>query len=183
MTDELFYFYHIAHMAKHFMNGGCGIRPLLDLWILDNRLPGNEAKRGELLEREGLLVFSNAIKQLSRVWLCLESHNELTVKMQNYLLLGGIYGNLENRVKLQQVKSGGKRKYAIAKIFLPYEKIKHYYPILKKHKWLTPFMQVRRWFRIIFCGGFKRSVKELFVNERISDGSEETKEFLNQIGL
>ena len=26
MSDELFYFYHIAHMAKHFERGGCGVR-------------------------------------------------------------------------------------------------------------------------------------------------------------
>ena len=35
MSDAFFYFYHIAHMAKHFEDGGCGIRPFLDLWILD----------------------------------------------------------------------------------------------------------------------------------------------------
>ncbi|MFX7845188.1 nucleotidyltransferase family protein, partial [Acinetobacter baumannii] len=34
MPDELFYFYHIAHMAKHVENGGCGIRPFLDIWVL-----------------------------------------------------------------------------------------------------------------------------------------------------
>ena len=32
MPDEMFYFYHIAHMAKHFVStGGCGIRPFLDI--------------------------------------------------------------------------------------------------------------------------------------------------------
>lgn len=36
MSDTYFYFYHIAHMAKHFENGGCGIRPFMDLWILDH---------------------------------------------------------------------------------------------------------------------------------------------------
>ena len=33
MPDELFYFYHIAHMAKHFAHGGCGIRSFIDVWI------------------------------------------------------------------------------------------------------------------------------------------------------
>ncbi len=37
MPDEMFYFYHIAHMAKHFENGGCGIRPFIDL---DTIMPG-----------------------------------------------------------------------------------------------------------------------------------------------
>ena len=32
LPDEMFYFYHIAHMAKHFVStGSCGIRPFLDI--------------------------------------------------------------------------------------------------------------------------------------------------------
>ena len=35
--DEAFYFYHIAHMAKHFEEGGCGIRSFIDLYYLDRK--------------------------------------------------------------------------------------------------------------------------------------------------
>ena len=38
LADEMFYFYHIAHMVKHFEVGGCGIRPFLDLWIMNHRM-------------------------------------------------------------------------------------------------------------------------------------------------
>jgi len=34
MTNEMFYFYHIAHMQKHFEIGGCGVRPFLDVYLL-----------------------------------------------------------------------------------------------------------------------------------------------------
>ncbi len=34
LIDEMFYYYHIAHMAKHFIHGGCGIRPFVDLFYL-----------------------------------------------------------------------------------------------------------------------------------------------------
>ena len=50
MTDAYFYFYHIAHMAKHFENGGCGIRPFIDLWILDH------IQDIDLIARDGLLL-------------------------------------------------------------------------------------------------------------------------------
>ena len=36
MLDELFYFYHIAHMVKHFENGGCGIRPVVLSLLKEN---------------------------------------------------------------------------------------------------------------------------------------------------
>lgn len=29
MKEEMFYFYHIAHLAKHFEVGGCGIRQII----------------------------------------------------------------------------------------------------------------------------------------------------------
>ena len=37
MADEMFYFYHIAHMAKHFGIGGCGVRPFLDVYLLQKQ--------------------------------------------------------------------------------------------------------------------------------------------------
>ena len=37
LPDHVSYLYHIAHAAKHFGDGGCGIRPVLDTWILNNR--------------------------------------------------------------------------------------------------------------------------------------------------
>ena len=57
MTDEMFYFYHVAHMAKHFGNGGCGIRPVLDLWLLNRKQGFTKDKRDALLSRGGLLDF------------------------------------------------------------------------------------------------------------------------------
>ena len=36
MTSEDFYIYHIVHMAKHFINGGVGLRHVLDTWVIKN---------------------------------------------------------------------------------------------------------------------------------------------------
>ena len=38
-TNEFFTFHLVAHSCYHFLHGGCGIKPLLDLWILRNKLP------------------------------------------------------------------------------------------------------------------------------------------------
>ena len=55
MPDDLFYFYHMAHMAKHFVStGGCGIRPLLDVWVLTHRIPFDRRSRDCLLTEGGL---------------------------------------------------------------------------------------------------------------------------------
>ena len=184
MPDEYFYFYHIAHMAKHFEIGGCGIRPFIDLWILDRLCGADVQKRNELLEKGGLLKFADAARKLSNVWFDKAEHDNITKQTEEYILRGGVYGNSENRVTLQQQKQGGRIKYALSKIFIPYDVIRFHYPILQKHKWLTPIMEVRRWGKLIFCGHLKRTVKEMRYNNSISkDKAQSAREFLNSLGL
>lgn len=184
MPDEMFYFYHIAHMAKHFEIGGCGVRPLLDIWILDRMDGVNQSKRDVLLEQGGLLKFAKTTRALSKVWFDNEPMTPLTLQMQDYILRGGVYGNTENRVAVQQQKTGGKFRYVLSKVFLPYDVIKFHYPVLQRHRWLLPFMQVRRWCKLIFCGHARRVIRELEYNDSISTTqAKNTQDFLKNIGL
>ena len=57
MSNELFLFYHVAHMAKHFVYGGCGIRPFLDLWIMENKFDFNRQALQALLKEGGIYRF------------------------------------------------------------------------------------------------------------------------------
>lgn len=184
MPDEYYYFYHISHMAKHFENGGCGIRPFIDLMILDGSQEADKENRDKLLQEGNLLKFAKAARKLSRIWFSNEPYDYISQQMEDYILRGGVYGNNENRITVQQQKKGGRIKYALSKIFIPYDVIKFHYPILQKHKWLIPFMEVRRWFKLIFCGHAKRTLNELKYNQSISaDKADVTKNFLENIGL
>lgn len=185
-SDEAFYFYHIAHMAKHFVNGGCGIKPFVDLWILNHskEIKFEKEKRNELLLKGGLLKFAENAEKLSEVWFGKIEHTDITRQMEKYLLKGGVYGTMQNRVAMQQAKSGGKFKYALSRIWLPYDTIKFHYPVLQKHKWLLPFCEIRRWFKLLFKGGVKRSVGELSANSSITkEQKDEISSFLNELGL
>ena len=183
MSDEMFWFYHIAHMAKHFEEGGCGIRPFLDMWILESRVAYDE-KRRELLEGGELLRFSECCEKLSRVWFDGEEHDGVSHALEEYILRGGVYGTVENRVAAKQTKEGGRVKYFLSRIFLPYDTLKMVYPVLQKHKWLLPAMQVRRWFRVVFGGRAKVAMHELEANRSMSRESLDTTEKLfENIGL
>ncbi len=184
MSDEYFYFYHIAHMAKHFETGGCGIRPFIDLWILDHIDGADEEKRDELLEKGGLLKFADVARRLSKGWLENIPLDEVALKMQNFILSGGVYGSSKNRVALQQTKKGGKIGYVFSRIFIPYDKLRRYYPILEKYRWLTPFMQVRRWGMLFKPSVARMAKSELSANKNIDKSSaEEMNVFLNEVGL
>lgn len=184
MPDEMFYFYHIAHMAKHFENGGCGIRPFIDLWLLDNIEGADTYKRDEVLADGGLLQFANVSRKLSRIWFGGEKSDKLSLQMQNFILRGGVYGSADNRVALQQKKKGGRMGYILSRVFIPYAKLKRYYPILEKHRWLTPFMQVRRWFMLLRPDVARMAKREMEVNRNIETSkTDEMNNFLGNIGL
>lgn len=184
MSNEMFYFYHVAHMAKHFEHGGCGVRPFLDMKILKGKMQFDEAKLTELLERGNLSTFAKQAECLAEVWFGDSEHTDVTRRMQDYVLRGGVYGTNENRIVVQQQKKGGRFKYACSKIFLSYEILKYQYPILQKHKWLTPFMEVRRWFKLVFCGHAKRTLKELKYNDGVSpETAQAMQQLLKDIGL
>ena len=184
MPDELFYFYHIAHMAKHLLNGGCGIKPFIDLWILDNAVGADTEKRNELLARGELLKFTEVARRLSQVWFGNAEHDELTEKMESFVLSGGVYGSSENRISVVRTEKGGRLKYALSMIILPYDAIKYIYPVLKKHRFLTPVMQVHRWARLLLSGRLGRAKRALATNNNVSDEQVAgVHRFLGEVGL
>lgn len=184
MNDEYFYFYHIAHMAKHFENGGCGIRPFIDLWILDNMPNVNRSARDDLLIKGGLLKFANASRRLSKMWFGDKASDKFSLQMQNFLLDGGVYGSSDNRVAIQQKKSGGRIGYIFSRMFIPYSKLKRYYPILEKHRWLMPVMQVRRWFMLLNPNVAKMAKREMAKNVILTKSeADEMSDFLDYMGL
>lgn len=184
MTDAYFYFYHVAHMAKHFENGGCGIRPFIDLWILDHMKGIDLSARDVLLSQGGLLKFAHASQTLSEVWFGGKEPDELSLQMQEFLLHGGVYGSTDNRVALQQKKKGGRIGYVLSRLFIPYAKLKRYYPVLEKHRWLMPLMQIRRWFMLLNPDVAKMAKREMTVNGNLAKTkTNEMNAFLEDIGL
>ena len=184
MSDEMFYFYHIAHMAKHFETGGCGVKPFLDLWILEHQIPHSDDPRNKLLEKGHLLTFANACRKLSNVWFSNDIHNQLTLALQEYILYGGTYGKTDNSIAVQQSQKGGKVKYIISRIFMPYDLLKNMYPTLQKQKWLLPFFHIRRWCRIIFKTGIKKAKYEMRASQNLSqDKKTQVANLLSQLEL
>lgn len=182
MSDEMFYFYHVAHMAKHFLSGGCGIRPFMDLAILNHKVAYDRNKREKLLAKGGLLTFARAVEDLSEVWFSEKPLSKQTERMADFILGHDIS---KNNAIIQQMRTGNKLKYLLSKrVFRPYVFMKARYPILKKHKWLLPFYQIVRWIEMLGKGGLKRTLIELKANAEVSpEDNGSTAEMLTQLGL
>ena len=184
LSDAFFVFHHVAHMAYHFENGGCGVKPFLDLFILQTRRETDFEGARALLSEAGLLAFFENMMALCRVWFMGEEHTVLTLKTEQYLLSGGVYGTVDNSVLLKQKARGGRIGYALSRIFAPMELVRCTYPVLNRHPWLFPLVQVRRWCRILFKGGIRRGARELCANHRITEAEAmAAAAFLSELGL
>lgn len=183
-TQEYFVFHHIAHMVYHFIHGGCGIKPFMDLYILKNKMGYDDALVRTYCRQCDIEGFYDNVLYVTDVWFGEQTHTSVSYQIERYVLKGGVYGALENKVTIARSKQGSKANYALSRIFIPYDTLKYLYPVLEKYKFLFPFMQVRRWLKIIFCGKFKRGVRELKFNQNISESSiSDMNEFLKAIGL
>lgn len=55
--NEFFLFHQFAHAFYHFLEGGCGVRPFLDIYLLEEKLTFDRAKLEEMLKQTGIEKF------------------------------------------------------------------------------------------------------------------------------
>jgi len=182
-SKEFMLFHLSAHMAYHFVNGGCGLRSVLDMWLLSKKLTVDNVKLLALLKRAELDRFYSAVMELGEYWFDDKSTpSNAVLKMEKYILLGGAYGTGKQGAAAKQIKNGGKFKYFWTRVFMPYESLAILYPIIKRHKIMTPFCQIARWFSVIFKGKrIKKEIKEVTAVSK--EQVDSTRALLNELGL
>ncbi len=184
MPDEMFFLYHIAHMAKHFEHGGCGIRPFLDIWVLENRMAHNKAKRDALLDRGGLLRFAESCRKLTNCWFDGAETNGITSQMAEFILRGGVYGSLENSFAAKKSAKGGRVGYILSRAFPSLSDMQPRFPALKKYPVLLPVFWVYRVLLMIKRGSAGKTAKELKLAASVSsEKAKSAAEFMKMIGL
>jgi len=169
MQPEFFMFYHIFHMAKHFRSGGCGIRPFMDLYVLKGNFPYDDTKLHSLLDGAGLSKFADTVFQTAFTWFGNRKYDETVELIEEYIFSAGIYGTFENMVAMSVAKRGSKTMDMLGRIFLPYRLLKYQFPILDKYPLLTPFYEIKRWFRILFKDKSRVQFKIAKQNLTLSD--------------
>ncbi len=156
LSNEMFYYYHIAHLLKHFMFGGCGIKSLLDLYLMNEKWPLEGNAFDEMLENTGIKTFYEACVKLSQIWFGDEEHDDTTRAMERFIFDAGAYGTHENYINVTQSQTSGHFEASLGRLFLKREVLQNQYPNLKKHPSLLWFYQVKRWADIGLSEGWAR---------------------------
>ena len=185
LKGEMFYLYHISHLAKHVEYAGSGIRPFIDLWLINQNMQRDKKASEELLSSCSLVKFASFCDELSEYWMSGSGTlSETGKRLENFVLNCGIYGSEENRIAIHQRGGKSKFKYIWRRLFYPYSELKNIYPILQKHKWLTPFCQMRRWLKLITGEKTVKVIKEIETLNNVTDEDiNAIGEFMCELGL
>lgn len=168
-TDEFFVFYMFAHMAYHFMRGGCGIRSLMDLWVMEHKMGLAYDKAESLLKQAGIYPFAWEMSRIANQCFTENRPDAFADRVLDYVVSGGAYGSARNHMVVKKVKANNTFFYALHRLFLPPDGMKTLYPILKKAPILLPFCWTLRWFTMLFGGKLGRAVTELARTNTISE--------------
>lgn len=182
-TPEFFVFHHIAHMCYHFISGGCGIKPFIDLYLLKNSGSYDEEKLICLLEKCNIRVFYEKLCELMNVWFCGAEHNDITRTVEKYILEGGVYGTIENGSVVSSAYNKGKAANFLHIVFPDYQAMCNLYPTVKKHKITLPFFYLKRIFSKLTGKGSEVVFKMKTIAAQDGSNVESAREMLRSLGL
>ena len=142
LTEEGFYLNTICHLAHHFVNGGVGVRFVLDVWV-SRHLRKNQPNRGVVeaeLTRFGLLEFTEKIEQLAEVWFGDLPATALLDELGEYILTSGSHGTVDRAMlNSLSLSPGGSRMSALwKKAFYPKAELEDRFPWCKGKPLLLP---------------------------------------------
>lgn len=181
---EFFVFHMYAHMAYHFLAGGCGLRALLDIWVMEHKMGLSYTCAEELLKKAGIYQFAAEMDRLVECCFAGERLDSLMEQSLQYIFCGGVYGSRTNAVGVYRSQGSGMATYWLQRIFLPYRSMTIAYPVLKKHPWLLPVYWVVRWVKALFGGKTGRLAAEIASANNVSQEQiSQTRAICEQLGL
>ncbi len=156
-TKEFFLFYIFAHMSYHFLSGGCGIRSLMDIWVIEHKMGITYYQAEGLLEAAGIYAFAKEISTLVDACFSNKPKDEFHEALLSYIFNGGVYGSVENNIAINNSKPYVTPRYIINRIFVPYKDIIIEYPFVKRVPLFYIFCLLHRTVKLFF-----RFVKRIF---------------------
>lgn len=178
------YVYTLAHLAEHYLEAGSCFRPLMDLFLM-------EEKHGEILDfdyineqfRElGIEKFAVKIRQLYKCTFDGADYNDDLITMENYIVFGAPVNNAEEVSRVALTKQT-KSQRLFNSLFPSLRHMKLRYSILQKLPFLLPFFWVVRIFEFFFKKNSEISNKKDKISNVDSESVDIMKEIFEKSGL
>lgn len=189
LTEEDFYIYMIAHLVKHFSRYGCGLRPLLDIYLYE-RSAGNRcdfAAAEKKLEELDLLYFTQQMRLLLKKWFEDGNLSDQDEELTDYIMSSGIFGTkmttYANEFRKGPSVRQKKRKLFWFHVFPPLRVMRPMYPRLLKCGIFLPVAWVARFFRILVSGRKKAKKRYLSIQNVNEEYVSQVSEIMKRLHL
>ena len=163
MSAEDEFVYLFTHFAKHYRDGGIGLRHLADLWVYLHAYPELDMSRvRKELESLNLLTFFENVQKTFEAWLGERKWDEMSRFVMSRIFASGAYGTREGHELsgVARVAQGSMpaRKARFLRyfgvVFPPLKQMKERYPVLSHVPVLLPLCWVHRGIKVLL---FRRS--------------------------
>ena len=151
MNNEDFYIYMIVHIAKHYLNGGTGLRNILDIFVFNKKCTTDKNYLQSEFDHLGLSEFRKTAEDLANYWFGGEPTSNIEAEiMSEYILSGGAYGNIKfakAAYAIKKCKGNAQRaqyKWLVNVLFPKYENMVFLYPELEKKPAFLPYYWIKR---------------------------------------
>lgn len=143
----------IAHAAKHLKSSGLGVRPLCDIYMLNQKYSDVWDRKyiQSSLQKSGLDTFAERLSGIAQKWFG-DGMPDLSNEEERYFFSGGTYGGGSDTENWRYALSGKKSglAYFMSRVFLPYSTMKSMYPVLRKWPVLLPGCWLVHWLDVLF---------------------------------
>lgn len=158
MRAEDEYLFLFAHFAKHYTDGGIGLRHALDLWVYRRANPElDESHIQNELKKLQLDRFHENVVSLLEMWFEDGKGNETSDFLGEFIFRSGVWGDVESHYLAEEAKdqknsasfAAGRLKSVLRVIFPSRAYAQVTYPILRKWPILLPAVWVVIWVRTL----------------------------------
>lgn len=154
-SDENEYIFQIVHGHKHFQTSGCGIRTLMDEYVMLEKKQGMDwTYIHRELKKTGLDTYEKKIHKTAEDVFAVDGiTDQEDWDMIHYMFGSGTYGTFQNRIegKLKEIQEQGERmprqirwQYIKERCWPEETFVREYYPFFYRHRWLCFFLPCYR---------------------------------------
>jgi len=164
--DTTFYLYTILHCIKHYLGKGCGIRRILDIFVLNEKLGDkiDKDRVNEVFERSGYTKTVQELFALSEKWFGDSAADFDLSHAEEIVIKSGNHGSDVIKYSRRLEKSGQnvasfRLKSLLSRIFLSKKEIYSTYPYCKEHNLPLVFAWIYRWGCLLFVKKYRNKAK------------------------
>lgn len=155
--DEDFFVFMMAHLAKHYFNGGTGLRSLADIWLYLRKKPELDmAKLKAKLKKIELDEFTDIIIGVNGVLFDGNEPNAQQNEVIDYIFHSGTYGTVKHK-SADGMRGGGKIRFLLRRLFPDRDFMAINYPAVRKCAVLLPLFWIVRLLKVLFRKDYRHS--------------------------